>query len=378
MQRHKYSFIPIAANVFTNARLSIMTGTGINCEDRVAGRKEGLRTHRSKRWPWRPLGEPFTVNGVLVMDFGLCRKIMDNVSGVVVGKAEALELLMVALLADGHVLIEDVPGLGKTLIAKSLAQTIGGSFKRVQFTPDLLPADITGFNIYSQKTGQFHFQPGPVMTNVLLADEINRTIPRTQSSLLESMEERQVTVDGQTYLLPRPFFVIATQNPIELEGTFPLPEAQLDRFLLRIHLGYPEGDEEITIMKRFQKMDPLLELKPVVKPEEIAQLQESRKDILVSRPVMEYISAIAGATRSHEKVRFGVSPRGSLGLMRAGQALAALHGRSYVLPDDIKHLAPAVMAHRMILKDQERLRGLMPEAFLKELIDQVPVPSPLM
>jgi len=299
-------------------------------------------------------------------------------SGVVVGKAEALELLMVALLADGHVLIEDVPGLGKTLIAKTLAQTIGGSFKRVQFTPDLLPADITGFNIYNRKTGQFHFQPGPVMANVLLADEINRTIPRTQSSLLESMEERQVTVDGQTYLLPRPFFVIGTQNPIELEGTFPLPEAQLDRFLLRIHLGYPEGDEEITIMERFRKEDPLLNLKPVVEPEQITHLQEARKDIIVSRPVMEYISAITGATRSHEKVRFGVSPRGSLGLMRACQALAALRGRSYVLPDDIKHLAPAVMAHRIILKDQERLRGLTPEMFLKELINQIPVPSPSM
>ncbi len=310
------------------------------------------------------------------MDFGLCRKIMDNVSEVVVGKAESLELLMVALLADGHVLIEDVPGLGKTLIAKTLAQTMGGSFKRVQFTPDLLPGDITGFNIYNLKTARFHFQPGPVMANVLLADEINRTIPRTQSSLLESMEERQVTVDGQTYLLPRPFFVMATQNPIELEGTFPLPEAQLDRFLLRIHLGYPEGDEEITIMERFQKDDPLLGLKPVVKPEQITQLQEARKAIVVSTPVRQYISSIAGATRSHEKVRFGASPRGSLGLMRAGQALAALRGRSYVLPDDIKHLTPAVMAHRVILKDQERLRGLTQEAFLKELIEHIPVPSP--
>jgi MoxR-like ATPase len=310
------------------------------------------------------------------MDFGLCRKIVENVSKVVVGKAESLELLMVALLADGHVLIEDVPGLGKTLIAKSLAQTMGVVFKRVQFTPDLLPSDITGFNIYNQKTGTFHFQPGPVMANVLLADEINRTIPRTQSSLLESMEERQVTVDGQTYPLPKPFFVIATQNPIELEGTFPLPEAQLDRFLLRIHLGYPEGDEEMTIMERFQKDDPLLALEPAAKPEQIVQLQEARRDIRVSTPVRRYISSIAGATRSHEKVRFGASPRGSLGLMRAGQALAALRGRTYVLPDDIKHLAPAALAHRVILKDKERLKGLTPEVFLQDLIEGIPVPFP--
>ncbi len=311
-----------------------------------------------------------------MMDFGLCRKIMDNVSGIVVGKARALELLMVALLAEGHVLIEDVPGLGKTLIAKALAQSIGGSFKRVQFTPDLLPADITGFNIYNQKTGQFHFQPGPVMTNVLLADEINRTIPRTQSSLLESMEERQVTVDGHTYPLPRPFFVIATQNPIELEGTFPLPEAQLDRFLLRIHLGYPNGEEEIEIMERFQKKDPLLNIRPVATPEEITLLQEERKAIVVSRSVMEYISLITGATRSHEKVRFGVSPRGSLGLMRAGQAIAALRGRGYVLPDDVKYLVSEVMTHRIILKEKERMAGLRPEEFLMDLVEKVPVPSP--
>jgi len=310
------------------------------------------------------------------MDFGLCRKIVENVSKVVVGKADSLELLMVALLADGHALIEDVPGLGKTLIAKSLAQTMAALFKRVQFTPDLLPSDITGFNIYNQKSGSFHFQPGPVMANVLLADEINRTIPRTQSSLLESMEERQVTVDGQTYPLPRPFFVIATQNPIELEGTFPLPEAQLDRFLLRIRLGYPREDEEITIMERFQTEDPFLALEPVAKPEEIVALQEARKGIRVSTPVKEYISLIAGATRSHEKVRFGASPRGSLGLMRAGQALAALRERTYVLPDDIKHLAPAVLAHRVILKDKERLKGLTTEGFLQELISRIPVPSP--
>lgn len=310
------------------------------------------------------------------MDFALCRKIMKNVSSVMVGKAGAIELLMVALLSEGHVLIEDVPGLGKTLLAKALAKSIGGSFKRVQFTPDLLPSDITGFNIYSQKTAQFAFQPGPVMANVLLADEINRTIPRTQSSLLESMEERQVTVDSRTYDLPRPFFVIATQNPIELEGTFPLPEAQLDRFLLRINLGYPSPAEEIEILERFRERDPFNELAPVARPEEIARLQDLRKAIVVSRPVKEYIASIAAQSRSNERVRFGISPRGSLGLMRAGQALAALRGRDYTLPDDIKHLAPNVLAHRLILKEQEQMTGHTSEQFIRQLLELITIPQP--
>ena len=282
-----------------------------------------------------------------------------------------------ALLAEGHVLIEDVPGLGKTLIAKSLAKSIGGSFKRVQFTPDLLPADITGFNVYNQQTGQFTFQAGPVMSNVLLADEINRTIPRTQSSLLESMEERQVTVDGNTYPLPYPFFVMATQNPIEMEGTFTLPEAQLDRFLLRVCLGYPEKSEEIFMLERFQEKDPLLELGAVAKPEQITVLQQARKKIHISAPVREYISELVGATREHKALMLGASPRGSLGLMRAGQGLAAIRGREYVLPDDIKYLAIPVLAHRLILKEEERLRGGAPEDFLEEIIDRIPVPAPV-
>jgi len=256
------------------------------------------------------------------LESDLCTKIIDNVSRVIVGKRETIELLLVALLGDGHVLLEDVPGLGKTLMAKSLARSMGGSFKRVQFTPDLLPADITGFNVYNQKTAKFAFQPGPVITNILLADEINRTIPRTQASLLESMEERQVTVDGQTFPLPHPFFVMATQNPIELEGTFPLPEAQLDRFLLKIHIGYPERDEEISILERFQEESPLLELEAVANPAQIADLQQTRKRIRISRPVREYIADIVRATRQNESLRYGASPRGSLGLMRAGQALA--------------------------------------------------------
>jgi len=308
--------------------------------------------------------------------FKLCRQIAENISRVIVGKKPAIEFLLVALIADGHVLIEDIPGLGKTLIAKSLAKSIGGSFRRVQFTPDLLPSDITGFNIYNQQAGQFIFQSGPVMTNILLADEINRTIPRTQSSLLESMEERQVTVDGTTYSLPEPFFVIATQNPIELEGTFPLPEAQLDRFLLRVRLGYPEKDEEIAILGRFQEEDPLLKLEAVASPKQIVELQHAVKRVHISPAVKEYIADIVRATRSTPALRLGASPRGSLGLMRAGQALAALREREYVLPDDVKHLAAPVLAHRLILGEEERLRGETTEHFLNEIIGQTPVPAP--
>ena len=310
------------------------------------------------------------------MPFDLCKRIIENVSHVIVGKEHSIEFLLVALLADGHVLIEDIPGLGKTLIAKSLAKSIGASFKRVQFTPDLLPGDITGFNVYNQQAGLFTFQPGPVMTNLLLADEINRTIPRTQSSLLESMEERQVTVDGKTYNLPHPFFVMATQNPIELEGTFPLPEAQLDRFLLRIRLGYPEQQEEIAILERFREKDPLRELEPVATPEQITELQEARKRIRVSRPVKEYITSIVSATRHSPSLRLGASPRGCLILMRAGQALAALRDRDYVLPDDVKSLAVPVLAHRLILKEEERLRGEIQETLLEEIVRQIPVPAP--
>jgi MoxR-like ATPase len=312
----------------------------------------------------------------LTVPFDLCKRIIENVSHVIVGKEHSIEFLLVALLADGHVLIEDIPGLGKTLIAKSLAKSIGASFKRVQFTPDLLPGDITGFNVYNQQAGLFTFQPGPVMTNLLLADEINRTIPRTQSSLLESMEERQVTVDGKTYNLPHPFFVMATQNPIELEGTFPLPEAQLDRFLLRIRLGYPEQQEEIAILERFREKDPLRELEPVATPEQITELQEARKRIRVSRPVKEYITSIVSATRHSPSLRLGASPRGSLSLMRAGQALAALRDRDYVLPDDVKSLAVPVLAHRLILKEEERLRGEIQETLLEEIVRQIPVPAP--
>jgi MoxR-like ATPase len=308
------------------------------------------------------------------MDFSLCEKIAANISRVIVGKDQAIELLLVGLLAEGHVLLEDVPGVAKTLLAKSLARSIGGSFNRVQFTPDLLPADVTGFNVYDQKTGSFSFQPGPVITNILLADEINRTIPRTQSSLLECMEEHQVTVDGQTHPLPEPFLVMATQNPIELEGTFPLPEAQLDRFLLKTRVGYPDPNEEVRILERYQETDPYQSLGAVAAPEDISKLQKNRRSIRVSQPIREYITEIVHRTRDDKAIRFGASPRASLGLMRAGQALAALRGRDFVLPDDIKYLAHPVLTHRLILTEEERLKDQSTDRFIAKLINQVPVP----
>ena len=308
------------------------------------------------------------------MDLTLCQKIIDNIRRVIVGKEETIRLLMTALLADGHALLEDVPGLGKTLIAKALAVSIGGTFKRVQFTPDLLPSDVTGFNVFNQQSGRFTFQPGPVMSNVLLADEINRTIQRTQSSLLESMEERQVTVDGRTLPLPAPFFVIATQNPIEQEGTFPLPEAQLDRFLLRIRLGYPSREEEIAILARFQLDDPLRDLVAVATPNEIVTLQQARREITVSDAVRHYIADIVRATREDRAVKFGASPRGALGLMRAGQAYAALQARQYVRPDDIQALCLPVLGHRLVLHEEERFRGLTVDRVLARLVEQIPVP----
>lgn len=301
-------------------------------------------------------------------------RILENISKVIIGKYDAMEFLLVALFAEGHVLIEDVPGVGKTLLTKSLARSIGGTFKRVQCTPDLLPGDITGFNVYDQKSGDFVFHPGPVHTNILLVDEINRAIPRTQSSLLESMGEQQVTIDSMNYPLPHPFIVLATQNPIELEGTFPLPEAQLDRFLMKIHLGYPGKEEESEILLRYKKDDPLATLEAVTSPEEIVLLQELRKDVTLSEVVKDYILEITSHTRNHTRIKYGSSPRGSLGLMHAAQSRAVLHGRDYIHPDDVKQLAVPVLSHRIILQDEDLLGGVRAESLIGEIVERVAVP----
>jgi len=304
------------------------------------------------------------------------QRLIQHMQQVIVGKRRVLELLVTALLSEGHVLLEDVPGIGKTLIGKTLARCINGTFKRIQFTPDLLPSDITGFSVFNSQTGAFTFHPGPVMAHVLLADEINRTIPRTQSSLLESMGEFQVTVDNLTYPLPRPFFVIATQNPIEMDGTFPLPEAQLDRFLMRIDLGYPTIPEETSILERFQANDPLLSLSPITTPEKIVELQQERSHVHVSSSIREYLSRLVQATRQHPSIRYGASPRATLSLQKASQAWALLQGRHYVIPDDVQELSGPVLLHRLILKPEERLRGITPREVLEEVLRSVPVPLP--
>lgn len=309
-------------------------------------------------------------------DIDDCAALVENASRVVVGKRRALELMTIALLAEGHVLLEDVPGLGKTIMAKALAASMGGVFRRIQFTPDLLPSDVTGFSVYDQKSGDFVFHPGPVMANVLLADEINRTIPRTQACLLESMSEFQATVDGSTRALPRPFFVIATQNPIEMDGTFPLPEAQLDRFIMKIDLGYPTMEEELDILERFRKTDPIPELRAVTTPERVRELQTLRGDVRVAPPIRRYIAELAAATRVHPRVRYGASPRGSLGLLKAAQASALLAGRDYAVPDDVKLLALPVLAHRLILRHEERAKGASAASVMAEILSGVPAPSP--
>lgn len=309
------------------------------------------------------------------LDFSICHNIEENINKVIVGKSKTIELLLVTLLAEGHILLDDVPGVGKTLLAKSLAKSIGGSFHRIQFTPDLLPSDITGYNIYNQKEGRFVFQKGPLMSNIVLADEINRTIPRTQSSLLESMQENQVTVDNVTMGLPKPFFVIATQNPIELEGTFPLPEAQLDRFLMCIKLNYPSFDEEVLILERFREMDPLENLTTVTTPEEIFYLQKERTKIYISPEINHYIVSLTNATRKSSQILYGASPRASLHLLRAAQSLAALRGRKYVLPDDVKELFIPIMAHRIVVDKKELLRDMVPENILNTILQQTTIPT---
>ena len=297
-----------------------------------------------------------------------------GIARVIVGKESVIEMALAALLCEGHLLIEDVPGIGKTMLAKSLARTLGCTFRRLQCTPDLLPSDITGLHFFNQKTQEFEFRPGPVFTNILLADEINRATPRTQAALLECMEERQVTLETGTVPLGRPFMVIATQNPVELQGTFPLPEAQLDRFLMQLPIGYPSAADEAEILRRFRTYNPLDSLDTVTDPDDLLRLQRAVREVHVSLAVEDYIVAIVRATRAHPEVELGASPRGSLGLYRTAQALAAIRGRAHVLPDDVKELVPCVLPHRLITTAQARLRERGAREIAQEILKAVPAP----
>jgi MoxR-like ATPase len=305
--------------------------------------------------------------------FGM--QLIENLEKVIVGKRGAIEMAVVGLLCQGHVLIEDVPGVGKTMLARSMAKSLGCSFKRLQFTPDMLPSDVTGVSIYSQTSSSFEFRPGPIFAQVVLVDEINRATPKTQAALLEAMEERQVTVDGQTHLLPQPFMVFATQNPIEYEGTFPLPEAQLDRFLLRIRLGYPAAGEEVEMLGRQQLVHPVDDLQAVASADELLAAMQSLRRIQVAEAIRRYVVDLTNRTRHHADIYLGASPRGSLGLFRAGQALAGLAGRDYVLPDDVKKAAIPVLAHRVIVRPAARLRELSAERIIAEILADLAVPG---
>ena len=309
----------------------------------------------------------------LIQEFA--EKVIANIEKVIIGKKPTVELAVAGLLCQGHLLIEDVPGVGKTMLARSIARSLNCSFSRIQFTPDMLPSDVTGVSIFNQVTREFEFRPGPVMAQIVLADEVNRATPKTQAALLEAMEERQITVDGVTRPLPRPFMVLATQNPIEYEGTFPLPEAQVDRFLMRIRLGYPSADEEVNVLESQQFKHPVLDLEQVVDVQELTTAQEAVKEIFVSMPLKRYIVDITRQTRQHPEVYLGASPRGSLALYRTSQARAAILGREYVLPDDIKALVVPTLAHRVIFGPSARLRDLSAEQILEEIITGVPVPG---
>ncbi len=300
--------------------------------------------------------------------------IVDNIEKVMIGKRNIAELSVVALVAQGHVLLEDVPGVGKTMMVRALAKSVGAQFKRIQFTPDLLPSDVIGVSIYNPKDMQFEFRPGPIMGNIVLADEINRTSPKTQSALLEGMEEASVTIDGETMMIPKPFFVMATQNPIEYEGTYPLPEAQLDRFLLKLRMGYPSHAEEIEVLKRAERQAPIEDLTSVLSLEDLILLQQEVKEITVDDTIKNYIVDLANRTRKDSYVYLGVSPRGSLALMKASQAYAMLQGRDYVTPDDVQYLAPFVFSHRMILRSEARYDGITPEEITERILAKTNVP----
>jgi MoxR-like ATPase len=304
----------------------------------------------------------------------LLHRIVEEVEKAIVGKRQVVELAVLTLLCDGHLLIEDIPGVGKTTLAKALARAIGGKFRRIQFTPDLLPADVTGTNVFNPKTLGFELHPGPVFANVVLADEINRATPKTQSSLLECMEERQVTIDGVSHPLPRPYFVIATQNNVEMLGTYPLPEAQMDRFFMCLSLGYPSHQDEVLILDRQQQEHPLQHVEQVTEPEQIVNAQHTVRTVFVHDAVRHYIVNLVNATRRHSHVQLGASPRGSLNLMHAAQAYAVLQERDYVLPDDVKAVAIAVLSHRLILKPEARVRGISAEQVVSEVLQQVAVP----
>ncbi len=301
-------------------------------------------------------------------------RVRENVERVIVGKAEVVELALTAVLCEGHLLLEDVPGIGKTMLAKSIARSLGCSFRRIQCTPDLLPSDVTGTYIFNQKTADFEYRPGPIMAQVVLADEINRATPRTQSSLLEAMQEFQVTTEGETRPLPRPFLLMATQNPIELEGTFPLPEAQLDRFLLKVSIGYPSAEDDHVILARFRHSDPLDQLEPVVSAEELIEIQAACREVHVSDDIEDYIIRIIHATREHEALQLGASPRAMLALYRSAQTLAALRGRTFVVPDEVKYLVPFALVHRIIPRSESHLRGHTVMESLEEILKSVAVP----
>jgi MoxR-like ATPase len=301
-------------------------------------------------------------------------RLRKNIQKVIVGKGEVINLTLAAVLCEGHILLEDVPGIGKTTLARALAASLGCSFRRIQFTPDLLPSDVTGLSWFNQKKQEFEYRPGPIMSQVVLADEINRATPRTQSALLEAMQERQVTVDGVTRAVPRPFLVMATQNPIELEGTFPLPEAQIDRFLLRIAIGYPSEKDENVILERFRIADPLPDLAAVTTPDEIIALQAERRQVRVEESIRDYIVRVARFTRAHQEIELGASPRATIALYQSSQAWAAIQGRDYVLPDDVKEMAPHVLTHRLMISPQAQLRGRKPQELVAGIVDTVPVP----